>query len=132
MVTVFISHSSKDKPFVRQLVDALSKAGIPTWLDEIQIRVGDSIPDRLADGIDKCNLFCLVISPNSNASPWVQREMNSYLPKMIGKQGKILPCLIEKVPLPRLLSDLKYADFSQSFDDGLRELLRVLEFQEEF
>jgi hypothetical protein len=131
MVTVFLSHSSKDKSFVRKLAKALDEKGIPTWLDEVDIRVGDSIPEEIGRAINRCDLFCIVISSNSNGSVWVQRELNSYVPKMIRKQGKILPCLIEQVDLPPLLSDLKYANFSQSFDDGFHELLRVLEIQQE-
>jgi hypothetical protein len=35
MVRVFLSHSSKDKPFVRDLADALEARGeIKVWLDD--------------------------------------------------------------------------------------------------
>lgn len=44
----FLSHSSADKPFIRQLAADLTANGINVWLDEQRIRVGDSIPDKIA------------------------------------------------------------------------------------
>ena len=44
MVGVFLSHSSKDKPFVRDLADALEAGGeIKVWLDEREIDYGENI-----------------------------------------------------------------------------------------
>jgi hypothetical protein len=40
---VFVSHSSKDKPFVRKLVEALNKHLLDIWVDEHEIKVGDSL-----------------------------------------------------------------------------------------
>src|ERR1700732_561766 len=39
----FISHSSKDKPFVRRLAGDLVASGVRVWIDEQRILVGDSI-----------------------------------------------------------------------------------------
>jgi hypothetical protein len=49
---VFLSHSSKDKPVVRELAARLKKDGVRVWLDEEQIKPGDSIPAaRNGDGV---------------------------------------------------------------------------------
>lgn len=42
MKSAFISHNSKDKPFVRQLAGHLSKYGISCWIDESEIKFGES------------------------------------------------------------------------------------------
>lgn len=47
----FLSHSSMDKPFVRQLAADLTANEVDVWLDEQRIRVGDSIPDKIAQGL---------------------------------------------------------------------------------
>lgn len=44
----FISHSAKDKPFVRKLAADLVANGVKVWLDEQRILVGDSIPEKIA------------------------------------------------------------------------------------
>ncbi len=132
MPSVFISHSSKDKPFVRRLAKALNKRGVTTWVDDRQIVVGHPIPSRIAHGISRCDFFLVVLSHFGLDSTWVERELNSaYFRAASQKADAILPVLIESVPIPTLLSSLKYADFSKSFSDGLRDLLRSLSINEE-
>ena len=41
---VFLSHSAKDKAVVRDLAARLKQDGMHVWLDEGQIKPGDSIP----------------------------------------------------------------------------------------
>ena len=40
---VFLSHSAKDKPVVRDVAEPLRKDGLRVWFDEWEIRPGDSI-----------------------------------------------------------------------------------------
>ncbi|RYF36242.1 MAG: toll/interleukin-1 receptor domain-containing protein, partial [Cytophagaceae bacterium] len=61
----FLSHSSADKPFIRQLAADLSASGIDVWLDEQRIRVGDSIPEKIAQGLAESDYFLIGISHNS-------------------------------------------------------------------
>jgi hypothetical protein len=50
MVGVFLSHSSKDKPFVRDLANALEAGGeIKVWLDEREIDYGQNIMLKIAE-----------------------------------------------------------------------------------
>ncbi len=44
MASIFISHSSEDKSFVRKLKNDLVQLGHNVWVDEGQIDIGDSIP----------------------------------------------------------------------------------------
>ena len=47
MSSIFLSHNSKDKPFVRKLADDLRKKGHYVWVDEAEIKVGDSLIGKL-------------------------------------------------------------------------------------
>ena len=47
----FLSHSSKDKAFVRKLAADLVANGVKVWIDEQRILVGDSIPEKIAHGL---------------------------------------------------------------------------------
>lgn len=51
-IVAFVSHSSRDKPFIRQLAADLSNSGIKVWLDEQKIKVGDSIVDKVGQGLE--------------------------------------------------------------------------------
>jgi tetratricopeptide (TPR) repeat protein len=125
---IFISYSHRDKEFVNRLASDLEKAKTSVWLDEKKIKVGDSISEKIEDGISKCDFFCLVISKHSVNSNWVEREYRTALNMQLSSNTtpKILPLLIEDVELPVLLKDIKYADFSRGYNSGLLELLHAL------
>jgi len=57
MKRLFLSHSSKDKPFVRLFCEDLEAAGFKVWLDEVQLRIGDSLPLEIAEAVDKTDFF---------------------------------------------------------------------------
>jgi hypothetical protein len=125
---VFLCHSSADKPFVRQVCSDLANAGHIPWLDEFEIHVGDSIVQKITDGTKRTGALVLFLSKASVASAWVQREWSSTLARQLSGQGiKLLPALIEECEIPSILSDIKFADFRSSYNDGLDELLTGLQ-----
>lgn len=131
MMTVFISHSSSDKPIARRISQSIEAAGVPTWLDEVEIRVGHSIPEKIAEGIESSGVLCILLSQISVRSPWVTRELNALLPRFIRMDGAVLPCRLDDAPLPVLIADLKYANFSISFDTGIAQLLQGVRIREQ-
>ncbi|MFH0794009.1 MAG: toll/interleukin-1 receptor domain-containing protein [bacterium] len=129
---VFISHSSRDKEFVRKLVGELEKQSLNVWFDEREIKVGDSIVGKISDGLKDSDYLVVVLSKASVASPWVREELNAALMEDISNKGcAVLPVLIEDCEIPPLLKPRLYADFRKDFDSGLRKLLDVLEQEEE-
>src|SRR4051794_26452924 len=127
----FLSHSSVDKPFARKLAKELEQRKVQIWLDEIEIRVGESIPEKIGEGILKADILCLLISQESSASNWVRREVNAFMPRWLKGEATILPCRIDKVEMHTLLADIKYADFSDAFETGLEQLLKAVRLREE-
>ncbi len=66
---VFISYSRSDSDFVRQLNDALQIQGKTTWFDQESIPSGSDFQQELYQGIQRCDNFLFVISPQSIHSP---------------------------------------------------------------
>jgi TIR domain len=127
----FISHSSKDKIFVRQLAADLVASGVQVWLDEQRIRVGDSIPENVAQGVAESDFFLVVISSASINSPWVKKELNQALVHEIEKRRvRVMPVLLNKVERPETLREKKYADFTESYAKGFEELLESIRARE--
>ena len=60
---VFLSHTSTDKVFVRRLAGDLKAHNVGVWLDEWEMRVGDSIVERVQQGIDESVYLAVVLSP---------------------------------------------------------------------
>jgi hypothetical protein len=80
---VFISHSSKDKDFVRTLAKDLRANAIDIWLDEEQIMVGESITERVADGLSRCTHLIIILSENFQSSRWCTTELRAILHREI-------------------------------------------------
>lgn len=124
---VFLSHSSHDKPVIRQLATDLTAAGVTVWLDEQNIRVGESIPESIAQGLASSDYFLLAISEHSTSSEWVKRELNAALVAEIKRRKvHILPILLTPTEIPAIIADKKYADFTTSYRSGLDELLTAI------
>lgn len=124
---VFLSHSSKDKPVIRQLATDLTAEGVTVWLDEQNLHVGDSIPDGIAQGLAGSDFFLIALSESSVSSEWVKRELNTALMDAVAKRKvKVLPVLLSPAEIPMIIRDLKYADFTKSYRQGLSELLAAI------
>ncbi|WP_250512039.1 toll/interleukin-1 receptor domain-containing protein [Caballeronia sp. INDeC2] len=123
----FLSHSSMDKPFIRQLAADLTANGIDVWLDEQRIRVGDSIPEKIAQGLAGSDFFLIGMSEHSANSTWVQKELNNALVNEVQRRKvHILPLKLDDSPMPQIIADKRYADFSKSYKAGLDDLLNAL------
>jgi hypothetical protein len=127
MSSIFLSHNHKDKAFVRKLAERLNAHGIRTWVDEAEIRVGDSLIMKIESAIKDFAYLGVILSPSSVKSQWVRKEVNIALTQEIeGTQVKVLPLLIESCEIPGFLSDKLYADFTKDFEQGFETLLSRL------
>lgn len=129
---VFLSHSSKDKAFVSRLATDLKSRAVPVWFDQWELKVGDSLAERIEEGIDCSGWLAVVLSRNSTASDWVQKELRAAQARELrDKNVFVLPVLIDDCQIPLFLLDKLYADFRTSYEHGLESLLkRVIEGDE--
>ena len=132
MSSVFMSHSSADKPIVRRLAGRIKSAGHTVWLDEEQLHVGDSLVDHLGESVTTADFVVVALSPSSVASPWVRQELNAALADQIERsQTKVLPVLVRPCEIPPLLRGRIYADVSyERFDEGADALIATLAYHD--
>lgn len=126
-ISVFLSHNSLDKPFVRRLAVDLENQGVTCWIDEAEIKVGESLIEKIRAGLDTVNFVAVVLSQNSVASPWVQREVDVAMNQEIaGRRVKVLPIMYRTCELPGFLLGKLYADFTDEgrYDESLEKLVR--------
>lgn len=129
-VSVFLSHNSKDKPFVKELARDLDNHGVRYWLDEAEIRVGDSLIEKIRSGLDEVDYVAVVLSPNSIASSWVQREIDVAMNQEIyGKKIKVLPIMYQRCELPGFLLGKAYVDFTDksNYNDAFKKLVNSID-----
>jgi hypothetical protein len=122
---VFLSHSSADKSFVSRLAIDLRSRRVPVWFDKWELKVGDSLTQKIEEGIDDSGWLVVVLSKNSVSSDWVQKELRAAQARELrDKHVFVLPVLIDDCKIPLFLLDKLYADFRNSYADGLEQLLR--------
>ncbi len=129
MKRVFLSHSSKDKLKVREIASFLKENGIYVWIDEAEIRIGDSLINKITDGILGVDYLFAFLSNNSINSDWVQKELELAMNLEIEeKRVVVVPILLEDCNIPGFLKNKLYADMrtvspsKQEYSSLLRRL----------
>lgn len=123
---VFVSHSTRDREFVEQhIVGHLEKNGIKTWYSKVDIQTATEWERSIIRGLESCDWFMIVMSPQSANSEWVKDELHwavDHRPK------KIVPVLIEDCS-PRdfhiRMARIQYADFRTPTADSRNQLLSL-------
>lgn len=123
MSSIFLSHTSSDKPFVEKLAKDLKRIGIEVWYDKWQIGLGESITWKIESGIRENEYLGIILSPEALQSEWVKSELSAaWVKQMRSRKVFILPIFYRECEIPILLADKKYADFRSSYDDGFQTL----------
>ena len=128
-VSIFLSHTETDKPFVRKLARDLDSHGIKYWLDEAEIKIGESLIEKIRQGIDEVDYVAVILSPRSVASSWVQREVDVAMNQEIqGKRVKVLPIMYQSCELPGFLLGKLYANFTEEakYTEALKRLVESI------
>lgn len=79
MNKLFISHSSEDDDFVRELREALADHGQEGWIDSRELRGGDPLLLEIKKAIDAASAYAVVVSPDALQSKWVGKELRHAL-----------------------------------------------------
>lgn len=128
---IFICHAGEDKDaVVRPMVEAFTQAGISCWYDEAEIQWGDSVTQKVNEGLSSSRYVVVVFSTSFSQKNWPQRELNSVLNQEASSgEVKVLPLLVgseqekkqilEKFPL---LNDKRYLPW----DGDLRGIVKAL------
>lgn len=120
---IFISHSHQDKDFVDVLAANLIQRREHVWVDRWELKVGDSLIDKLQSAIKTASALLIVLSKASVASQWCTKELNAGLIRELEERRVVvLPALLEDCEIPLFLREKKYADFRRDFDAGLNEI----------
>jgi hypothetical protein len=129
----FICHVTADKEaFVTPLATELQKFGVNVWLDEFILKVGDSLRQKIDEGLSKSRYGVVVFSLAFFQKKWPQAELDGlFAREMGGKRKVILPIrhhisieeLVEKVPL---LAGRFVLDSSDGVPAIARKLVEVI------
>ena len=88
---VFISHAAEDKDFAGPLARELRSAGLRVWFDEFELGLGDSLNQKINDGLSRSRYGVVVISPTFFRKHWTQFEINGFVARQTTGERVILP-----------------------------------------
>lgn len=125
-----------DKEFVRALAADLEahkhgERSLLAWVDEAEIRPGQSIPGAVNQGLETSRFFGIVMTPAyfQSESGWTDAEWHAALhTDPDNRRSRIIPLLVADCPyIPFLLRHLNAIDFREGrYRQGLERLLAVL------
>ncbi len=121
---VFLSHSSRDKPMVRQIAEKLRQSGLRVWFDEWSVKPGQLIGKGVEEGLEQSRILVLAMSKAAFDSDWVTLEAQAAVFRDPANEGRrFIPVRLyefEDSQIPRMLRGFKYVDV---FRDGCEALL---------
>lgn len=89
---VFISHASEDKASVaRPLTEALQARRLSVWLDDFELRIGDSLRRKIDAGLANSAFGVVVLSRNFFAKGWPQYELDGLVTREVSGEQALLP-----------------------------------------
>jgi Domain of unknown function (DUF1883)/TIR domain len=89
---VFISHASEDKDdVVRPLAIALQNKDLRVWYDEFELKIGDSLRQKIDKGLANSRFGIVVLSKNFIRKGWTNYELDGIITKSISGQQVVLP-----------------------------------------
>ena len=124
---LFISHSARDRRFVRRLTAVLKRHRIRYWYSATHIAGAKQWHDEIGRALARCDWFLVVLTPAAVRSMWVKRELLFALNEARYTE-KIIPLLLRTCDYSRLswtLSEFQLVDFRGDFPAGCKQLLGV-------
>ena len=124
---IFLCHSSKHKPLVREIKSYLPEH-LNLWLDEKELLIGDNISSSIQEIISAdTDSLVFFIDHNSIVSDWVLSEINWALQKEQElKRTFILPLVLEKEAWDKLnipgIKSRKYIQLNDYSENAVRTM----------
>jgi tetratricopeptide (TPR) repeat protein len=122
---VFVSYSSADRAVVGKLAERLTSDGLRVWFDDRDIRPGEAVADRVAQGLKQSRVMLQAMSANAFASDWVTIERNAILSgDRLNRQRRFIPVRLDDAPISDpLIVDLSYIDWRTPSESDYQTLL---------
>lgn len=124
MPKVFLSYAWEDRDLAATIANALHANGIKTWFAEWCISAGDSLRQKIDEGLGDCTHFVVLLTQNSLNKQWVNQEMDAGLMLKLQSQVRFIP-LRHKL-LAEQLPPLLRGILSPSVDDPNQDIGQLI------
>jgi len=123
MAKIFVSYDRDDLNFVQGFVQTLMSNGVDIWWDKSALQGGDHWQDDIEQAIENCEIYMVILSPNSIKSDWVQKEYTCAM----DRNKHIIPVLYQACKVPIALIDINYIDIQGSnYEKGINDIVKLV------
>lgn len=122
MSYIFLSHSTQDNDFTRELAERLAQFGFDVWVDFDNIGSGERWVLSIQNAVENCVAVVVVMSKSARDSEWVERE--TLLAMDLKKPIHI--ALIDDIPLPLHLINRQFTGFQEKQESSYKLLADAL------
>jgi hypothetical protein len=89
---IFISHASEDKEvIVRSLAVALQNKNLTVWFDEFELKIGDSLRQKIDHGLANSRVGLVVLSQAFFSKGWTNYELDGMVTRSVTGEQILLP-----------------------------------------
>ena len=103
MFGVFLCHNSQDKDVIRRLAELLNRNGIETWVDEKDLRAGDTWQRSLFQALLEAPVVIICLGPYG-FGPWQDKEVQLMTQRIVDSSAVVIPLILpiceEDPPIP--------------------------------
>ena len=128
-LTFFISYASEDRDLVVDLNTELSSRGYSVWWDKGQLTLGDSLTEKINEGLRLSQYAIVILSEDFLRKNWTKAELNALQARTIAEGRKVI------LPVRR---DLSHEDMAKhlpllgdrltiSYENNLEEMVAAIE-----
>ncbi|PJD94435.1 MAG: toll-Interleukin receptor [Parachlamydia sp.] len=125
---IFLSYSHKDKAIVMPMAEAFHKTfgEDKVFFDQWSIQPGDSLIDRMGEGLANCRYFFFLVSKSSLSSQMVGVEWKNALFKHIKGDTLFVPVKIDDCAIPVILLQNLYINlYGNGMEFAVRQMVDV-------
>ncbi len=123
---VFLCHNREDKPEVKVVGERLKEHGLLPWLDEWELRPGQSWQTELEKQIEVIKAAAVFVGPDG-IGPWQDRERQAFLRQFVRRDCPVIPVILrgcaETPKLPVFLEEMTWVDFRKTEPDPIEQLI---------
>lgn len=102
---VFLSHSAKDKAVVRPLAERMRNDGLTVWFDEWILKPGDSILEKIEEGLEHSRVLVFCMSENAFGSDWARLEAGTFrFRDPLNKERRFISLKLDDSPIKGALA----------------------------
>ncbi|MDM8555643.1 TIR domain-containing protein [Desulfococcaceae bacterium HSG7] len=136
MDKVFLSYAREDSEIALKLYSDLKKEGIDVWLDKEKLIPGQNWKFAISQAIKESTHFLALFSSKSvSKRGFYQKELKKaldVLDEMPEYEIYFIPVRLDECePASEKLQDIHWADLFPSYQEGLKQILKVFQIQKD-